>query len=1786
METAKTVLVIGYYGAGNLGDEAVLTALVGGLRAGVPRTHVIVPGEDPQKLASRHGVDSFAPWDMERLADALAAADVVLVGGGGLLHDYVFHDPMLMFSSRHWGLPYYCGIPWLASELGKPVMLYAVGVGPLEFAESRDMVRDLVSAAAAVTVRDRESAEALVELGVHRKGIEITADPVWGLSPLAGPELNRIREREGLESRGWLAVVVRNWPFAGEQGAWERELMEGLGTVARTRNLGLLFVPFQNSPYALQDDASLARRLAAETNGFEARVLGTNGYSPEEVAGLLGACDGVVAMRYHALVFAAMTGAPAVALAYDPKVSNLASLMAPAVPCLAVEGLASAVLVEGLELALSAEPRQREAVGRTATELRTAAVRNAEVATGLLSDMPPAPRSRSADRIVRLLGEAARLRRQRLASGGADPRSLSEQVAAPPVRHCSGDSRRIRILAPAFFDFAGETMLSGGAERYLLELAALVREMGFDVEVLQTAAEVDWERRYGDLLIRGIAAGSSPARLAEVVDQRGLAPVALTIFLAFNQAAGVRFDNAIGISHGVYWDDPIYHGEQGADPGLISRILAAFANLDTVVSVDANTVNWVRATRADLTERFVHIPNFVDLSEFHPAKVKDADSAGVEILFPRRLSAVRGFWLLSEILPRLLKEHPEVRVKLVGEATEGWERVAILRARDLLLERFGERLSWSALPPEEMPEAYRTADIVVIPTMASEGTSLACLEAQACGCAVVATAVGGLPEIIVDGFTGLVVDPVPEAMLSVLDRLIRDPGLRKRLGRNAAEAAKGFSIDTWKKRWRRVLQAHVAGHEITGAESATATAAGRGGSMGEGKKVSAASNSGGRGDELAALRDELRDRDAWLARVRRRLAEERARAQVVLEQVQQEVAHRERSDAGERISRMQTEHAEKIGDLERQRAEADLRAQRLRQELTEQTGALTAVQKQAEELGIAHEELLGHFEDLKHRAGGLEQKVAALQEENRVLAWKARGVVGRAVDRLWQPRPEGRLTYWLRSIYYAAARGLLRLVGRGRDTDRTVSSLMDLYEYRFWRFKRHWERASKNSPADMRCPTQPGLVSVVLPVFNGAAMVAEAIDSVLSQTYEPLELIVVDDGSTDATPQIVDSWAARDRRVRVIRQENQQLPQALSNGFRQARGEFLTWTSDDNRLKAGFLEKMVACLRRDPGCDMVYANQDIIGDDGSFLHGSEWFSGYQSPSGSPHIVLPENNGVLNIWPNNYVGAAFMYRDRVPSLLGDFSPHRFTIEDYDYWMRVNEFLCLKHADFDDQVYDYRFHETSLTAREKELRTLALREELMAFDDFRRDFALAPLVWLFAGAASSEDGRKAMERLRAQAGSAGHLIGFPDGCDPALLPRLWLPAVHVAWVDDPHHIPEPPGDLPAGCLNVFLTRAGDLPDAVPASWDFCATVGETGEVRRLDRPFQGWYAFATAEGLFAALRIRALGHHLHAIEDEAYRPPSTQLEATVIVCTYRRTECLETCLRSLAVQTTAHDQYEILLVNNHPGHDLSDLVDTLRAELFADRPDALRTIVCPLKGLSFARNAGIGEARGEVVCFVDDDAVADKDWLERTLDTFRDDPEVGVVGGRILLVPPQPPPRWLRRNMWALWSHFDPHCQETTEVENWWEFPWGANWSARRGALLKIGGFRCGYGRKGDDYGGGEEVVAAALIRRIGWKVAIQPRSIVHHHVDPARFTRKDQRKTMRSGAVVNYRMQRDLYVPKWLGPKQQMGRVFKKGWQVVFPREGTGRRQAWYGVRAEAACLRVMLGDYLERLRAS
>jgi len=201
-------------------------------------------------------------------------------------------------------------------------------------------------------------------------------------------------------------------------------------------------------------------------------------------------------------------------------------------------------------------------------------------------------------------------------------------------------------------------------------------------------------------------------------------------------------------------------------------------------------------------------------------------------------------------------------------------------------------------------------------------------------------------------------------------------------------------------------------------------------------------------------------------------------------------------------------------------------------------------------------------------------------------------------------------------------------------------------------------------------------VSIVLPTYNGAKYLRQSIDSCLRQTYKNIELIIVDDGSMDETPQVIRSY--EDERIKYIRHDkNMRLPYALNTGFAMATGEYLTWTSDDNYYAEDAIESMVSFLRINAEIDLVYADYCLINDGGTVL---------RFVSVGPNEDLKEYN---------CIGSCFLYRRKVYEVLGGYNPDAILVEDYEYWIRV--FKRFKIQKLDKFIYWHRLHPQSLTGQ---------------------------------------------------------------------------------------------------------------------------------------------------------------------------------------------------------------------------------------------------------------------------------------------------------------------------------------------------------------------------------------------------------------------------------------------------------------------------------------------------------
>jgi len=311
--TAPRFLLSGYYGFGNLGDEALLTAIVDRLAARYPGAGVDVLSHDPAATAERLGVEATPRADLRAVRRAIARADVVLSGGGGLLQDVTSMQSLL----------YYAGIVRAATGAKKRTMIFAQSIGPLT-GVGRAIVRMCCSGIAAATVRDEPSRALLASL-LPNVRVERTADPVFLLETKSAPLDLRA---EGLDGPGPLVVVsVRRWPG---HDATATLLAAVVDRLAETHGAQVAFLPLGGPPDA--DAATSVIRRARS-----APVLLPD-YPLHQAQQVLGRATLVIGMRLHALIFAARLGVPFTALPYDPKVSALLDDLKYPLPPLFVPG--------------------------------------------------------------------------------------------------------------------------------------------------------------------------------------------------------------------------------------------------------------------------------------------------------------------------------------------------------------------------------------------------------------------------------------------------------------------------------------------------------------------------------------------------------------------------------------------------------------------------------------------------------------------------------------------------------------------------------------------------------------------------------------------------------------------------------------------------------------------------------------------------------------------------------------------------------------------------------------------------------------------------------------------------------------------------------------------------------------------------------------------------------------------------------------------------------------------------------------------------------------------------------------------------------------------------------------------------------------------------------------------------------------------------------------------------------------------------------------------------------
>ena len=297
------VVVSGYYGFGNAGDDAILEAIRDELCGGDSEVALTVLSRNPAQTESCYGTEAVQRFRTVRVLNALRKCDALLSGGGSLLQDNT--------STR--SLLYYLSVIRWAQRMRKPVMLYANGIGPVTRPENRERVRRVVEKADVITLRDHGSARELEDMGIPASRLTVTADPVFLLNPACRERAEKILEAAGIEKgKPFAAVSVRDWPNTEE---FLKNLAVLCDHLSCRYGLAVLLLPMQR-----ERDMEPCVRVRREME--EPSFLLEENCTPRELMAVLGESRLCLAMRLHTLIFAARMAVPSLGLVYDPKVES------------------------------------------------------------------------------------------------------------------------------------------------------------------------------------------------------------------------------------------------------------------------------------------------------------------------------------------------------------------------------------------------------------------------------------------------------------------------------------------------------------------------------------------------------------------------------------------------------------------------------------------------------------------------------------------------------------------------------------------------------------------------------------------------------------------------------------------------------------------------------------------------------------------------------------------------------------------------------------------------------------------------------------------------------------------------------------------------------------------------------------------------------------------------------------------------------------------------------------------------------------------------------------------------------------------------------------------------------------------------------------------------------------------------------------------------------------------------------------------------------------------------
>ncbi len=300
------IILSGYYGFNNAGDEAILKAIIVGLKQTIPNLDILVLSGNPKETQELYNVRAINRYNYAQIIHELIKTDLLISGGGSLLQDVTSKKT----------IPYYLSVIKLAQLLKVKTMVFSQGVGPISSKFLIKRVENVLKKTDLITVRDIISKKFLESLEVEN--VEITADPVFYLQPERESVVKNILVKEEIpfnESGPWIGVAMRDW---GYDESCCKEIAVALDRLIANYDAQIIFMPFH-----FEVDKKLMERVREHMHANNQIYMINNQYQAHHLLGVCKHLDLMIGMRLHSLIFAARTKTPIVGISYDIKIDAL-----------------------------------------------------------------------------------------------------------------------------------------------------------------------------------------------------------------------------------------------------------------------------------------------------------------------------------------------------------------------------------------------------------------------------------------------------------------------------------------------------------------------------------------------------------------------------------------------------------------------------------------------------------------------------------------------------------------------------------------------------------------------------------------------------------------------------------------------------------------------------------------------------------------------------------------------------------------------------------------------------------------------------------------------------------------------------------------------------------------------------------------------------------------------------------------------------------------------------------------------------------------------------------------------------------------------------------------------------------------------------------------------------------------------------------------------------------------------------------------------------------------------